>query len=231
MMEKDYVLGWLLFGFSNTKLIFKGRTALSKIFFPRIWRLSEDLDFSFDGKFDDIDLRSIFNLIEKGSKIKLRLKSKYQNPEYLQLKIQYQALLGKNWIKVDVTKEKVVEKPVVKTISKSYSDYPQFSIKVMHLDEVFAEKLRALVERKKSRDYYDIWKMLSLKTDKKKIRELFFKKCEIKQIEFKNMEQLFPKDLEEILRPYWERELSRLVSPIPDLTMVLNQLKNNLTCL
>ena len=47
IVEKDYVLGWLLFGFAkNRKLVFKGGTALSKIYFPRIWRLSEDLDYS-----------------------------------------------------------------------------------------------------------------------------------------------------------------------------------------
>ena len=46
MIEKDYVLGWLLFGLSGIKgLTFKGGTALSKIYFPKIWRLSEDLDF------------------------------------------------------------------------------------------------------------------------------------------------------------------------------------------
>jgi predicted nucleotidyltransferase component of viral defense system len=47
MIEKDYVLGWLLCGFAKEKnLVFKGGTALSKIYFPKIWRLSEDLDFS-----------------------------------------------------------------------------------------------------------------------------------------------------------------------------------------
>ncbi|MFQ6092333.1 MAG: nucleotidyl transferase AbiEii/AbiGii toxin family protein [bacterium] len=47
MVEKDYVLGWLLFGFSDVPaLVFKGGTALSKIYFPRTWRLSEDLDFA-----------------------------------------------------------------------------------------------------------------------------------------------------------------------------------------
>lgn len=45
IVEKDYVIGWLLFGFSLiNSLVFKGGTALSKIYFPKIWRLSEDLD-------------------------------------------------------------------------------------------------------------------------------------------------------------------------------------------
>ncbi len=91
MIEKDYVLGWLLFGFSKTKLVFKGGTALSKIYFPKIWRLSEDLDFSFEGDFNEINsqIEEILELVESKSGIKFKLKSVHQNPEYLQLKIQY----------------------------------------------------------------------------------------------------------------------------------------------
>jgi hypothetical protein len=42
MIEKDHVLGWLLFGISGIPdLVFKGGTALSKVYFPEIWRLPE----------------------------------------------------------------------------------------------------------------------------------------------------------------------------------------------
>jgi len=230
MIEKDYVLGWLLFGFSKTKLVFKGGTALSKIYFPEIWRLSEDLDFSFRGNFDKIEVEEILRFVEQESGIKFKLKSKYQNPEYLQLKIQYHALLGKNWIKVDVTKEKVIETPAEKPMKKMYPDYPGFNVNVMQLEEIFAEKLRALLERKKSRDYYDIWRMLSLKFDQGRVRKLFLEKCKIKGIEIEK-ENIFPENLEDILRSYWEKELSRLVYPIPDLRKAINDLKSKLTFL
>jgi len=230
MIEKDYVLGWLLFGFSKTKFVFKGGTALSKIYFPEIWRLSEDLDFSFRGNFYKIEVEEILRFVEQESGIKFKLKSKYQNPEYLQLKIQYHALLGKNWIKVDVTKEKVIETPAEKTMKKMYPDYPGFNVNVMQLEEIFAEKLRALLERKKSRDYYDIWRMLSLKYDQGRVRKLFLEKCKIKGIEIEE-ENIFPENLEDILRSYWEKELSRLVYPIPDLRKAINDLKSKLTFL
>ena len=53
-IEKDYVIGWVLKGISNNKfllesLVFKGGTALRKIYFTE-YRLSEDLDFTFNGK-------------------------------------------------------------------------------------------------------------------------------------------------------------------------------------
>jgi len=47
MIEKDYVLGWVLFGLMWVpELVFKGGTVLAKVYFPRTWRLSEDLDFA-----------------------------------------------------------------------------------------------------------------------------------------------------------------------------------------
>src|SRR5437762_1657068 len=50
IVEKDYVLGWLLAGFAAhrfaaTTWIFKGGTCLKKCFFET-YRFSEDLDFS-----------------------------------------------------------------------------------------------------------------------------------------------------------------------------------------
>jgi len=47
IIEKDYALGWIMMGIYNSSLkrslIFKGGTALSKIYFPLNWRISEDL--------------------------------------------------------------------------------------------------------------------------------------------------------------------------------------------
>ena len=52
-IEKDYVIGWILKGISAFKylkerLLFKGGTALRKIYFHD-YRLSEDMDFTFRG--------------------------------------------------------------------------------------------------------------------------------------------------------------------------------------
>ncbi|MDZ4063878.1 MAG: nucleotidyl transferase AbiEii/AbiGii toxin family protein, partial [Coriobacteriia bacterium] len=52
VIEKDYVLTWLLFGLASSplreRLAFKGGTALKKIYFPD-YRYSEDLDFTVVG--------------------------------------------------------------------------------------------------------------------------------------------------------------------------------------
>lgn len=235
MIEKDYVLGWLLFSVSKIPgLVFKGGTALSKIYFPEIWRLSEDLDFAFPEE----DLSHVLPQIEqalaqseRASGIKFKIKSQHLNPLYLQLKMQYDALLGRNWVKLDVTKEGVLDAVRSRKLKQAYSDYPNFNLKVESLEEIFAEKLRALIERSKCRDYYDVWQLQKLKPNQKKTRSLFFKKCEVKKIKFERTAQFFPPDLQEVLRPYWERELGRLVRPLPDLDAVLVEMRKRLNFL
>lgn len=230
IVEKDYVLGWLLFGFSKiSSLVFKGGTALSKIYFPEIWRLSEDLDFSLlDNDFSAVSKKAqeIFKLIEKNSEIKLILKSEFSNPEYLQFKIQYSAIISRNWVKVDITKNDLVENPVLKSIKRAYSDYIDFKIKVESVEEIFCSKLRAVIERKKCRDYFDLWKLSKLSIDLGKAKRILREKLMIKGIKLTKVTQIFPEYLNEILVPYWERELGRLVYPLPDLELVLKELKN-----
>jgi predicted nucleotidyltransferase component of viral defense system len=231
MIEKDYVLGWLLFSISGINdLTFKGGTALSKIYFPRIWRLSEDLDFVYLKDFRNIlrTLPEIFARIEELSGIKLALKSHYSNPDYLQLKIQYNAVLGKNWIKVDVTRESPIDKTPNRKLIQTYSDYPSFKVGVESIEEIGAEKIRSLVERKKCRDYYDVWQLMKLKFNMDNLKKMLKKKFEYKGIEIKGLQEIFPPDLSEILEGYWNRELGRLIYPVPDLEIVIREMKNHL---
>jgi len=232
IVEKDYVLGWLLFGMKDIGgLVFKGGTALSKIYFPKTWRLSEDLDFAFTG--DDftgiIDAMSgILDKISKENGIKFRIKSKFSNPLYIQFKIGYDAVIGKNWIKIDATKETVLDKIEKKELNKSYSDYPAFSTKVESIEEIFSEKIRSLIERTKCRDYFDVWKLCSTDFDRRKLKKLFREKCKIKGIQFSGIDEMFPSDIENIIMPYWQQELGRLLNPLPDLATVLDELKAKL---
>ena len=235
IVEKDYVLGWLLYGLKDfDNLIFKGGTALSKIYFPEMWRLSEDLNFAFTGKsFNKIAERieGALDKISKESHIKFKLKNKFTNPLYFQLKIGYTAIIGMNWIKVDATKENVMDTVNKKELQRTYSDYPTYIVNVESLEEIFSEKIRSLIERTKCRDYFDVWKLCSMKYKKDRLKELFRKKCEIKKIEFECFEQIFPPDIRDTLLPYWERELGRLASPLPDLDVVLKELRQKLSFL
>lgn len=50
LAEKNYVNSWILYAIYSSPLSeqlgFKGGTALGKLYFPEIWRFSEDLDFT-----------------------------------------------------------------------------------------------------------------------------------------------------------------------------------------
>lgn len=234
MIEKDYVLGWLLFGLSGIKdLTFKGGTALSKVYFPRIWRLSEDLDFVYEEDFREIvnALPKIFERVEKLSGIRLVLKTHHSNPEYLQVKIQYDAVLGRNWIKVDVTREIPIEKVLNRKLSHGYSDYPSFKVRVESVEEIGAEKIRSLMERKKCRDYYDVWQLMKVRIDRGKLKKMLKRKFEYKGIEIKGLEGIFPTGLPDMLKGYWDRELGRLIHPVPELEIVIHELQNQVDSL
>ena len=53
--EKNYVNSWILWTIYTSpygdNLLFKGGTALSKLYFPETWRYSEDLDFGVEGEY------------------------------------------------------------------------------------------------------------------------------------------------------------------------------------
>jgi len=229
MVEKDYVLGWLLYGLAQDRdLVFKGGTALSKVYFPRIWRLSEDLDFSLvNGELKTLleGIGSVLDDVKKKSGIEFVLKSSHINADYLQIKVQYKGVMDRNWIKVDVTLDDVVDRPVIKAIPREYSDYVPFSVRVESLEEILASKLRAAIERKKCRDYFDLWKLFQMDFDRQKIKRVFARKLAVKSLAYEGPGRIFPADLKETLKPYWERELGRLVNPIPDMEAVLAELR------
>jgi len=235
IVEKDYVLGWLLSELSRLDgLVFKGGTALSKVYFPETWRLSEDLDFAFTGKDFSHLLEEIPNglrTLSERSGVRFEVRNQFTNPEYMQMKIRYEALLSINWAKVDATKEDVLDKVQSRRLKNVYSDYPDFSVRVESLEEIFSEKLRSLIERKKCRDFYDVWRLCSTDFDRVKLLKLFRKKCELKDIEYTGMNDILGNETMGILEPYWERELGRLLNPLPDLREMLSELTKKLAFL
>jgi predicted nucleotidyltransferase component of viral defense system len=232
IIEKDYVLGWVLFGISQTtELVFKGGTALAKVYFPETWRLSEDLDFvtvwgSTAGVAEIVE--EALGGAAKASGLDLAVASRHANPGYVQIKVRYAGPLGRNWLKVDVTPEAPMAAAQARRLSRVYSDYPEFRVPTESLEEIMAEKLRALIERKKVRGYYDVWRMTQFDLDHAQTRALFAAKLAVKHITHAGAAVVFPPGLAATLADYWERELGRLVHPVPNMTQVLDALREEL---
>lgn len=236
VLARDYALGWLLYGISQSsmgkKLFFKGGTSLSKIFFSERWRLSEDLDFTI---FDEIDPDSVEKVLEKevpeiiknkiGMEVRLK-KRPHSNEGFLTSKFQYDGPLGKDTVKLEITKENKPYDSETRKVPQTY-DYPKFDVHVYTLDEILAEKMRSIIQRKKIRDYYDVWRLLKTqKFDKEAIKKIFLEKMKIEGTPYAGIDQFFPDGIAKTLEPYLEIGLTRLSrEPLPPLQKILDELR------
>ena len=238
LIEKDYLLGWILKGISSCsisdKLVFKGGTALSKIYYPGDWRISEDLDFTVldNSKIDDLfsilreELPSIVE--DESGGIGLDFKGPLIHEDFLRVSIGFMGPITRHRTKIEVTKEKVLGDYRMIRMPIEY-DYPDFSLLVYTLDNILAEKLRSLIERTKIRDYYDVWKLLGMNlVDKELLRKRFYEKCRGKDIVFSGVSQFFPERLFETLEPHLE-DLTRMsTEPLPKMEVMLDDIKEKI---
>jgi len=63
-------------------------------------------------------------------------------------------------MRIDVSVVNIVFGFDVKTYSSPYIDIPPFSIRVLKLEEIIAEKIHALLKRNNARDLYDLFFLL-----------------------------------------------------------------------
>lgn len=236
-IEKDYVLGWILMGIqknpkTSNSWIFKGGTCLKKCFFDN-YRFSEDLDFTLtdhaqmNESFILTALKEIANWVYEESGIEIPLKSisieLYTNLHGFlssQAKLSYLGPLKQKQrsslptIKLDLTThEKIVLAPERLTIFHGYSDKPSHSSKALcySYEEIFAEKLRALVERARPRDLYDIVHLYQERQrlkEKAKFFESFEQKCSFKNVPLPNFETIDRHPQKTILFSEWKNMLS-----------------------
>lgn len=254
IVEKDYALGWLLAGIHHhpalkDRWVFKGGTCLKKCYFET-YRFSEDLDFSCpkDGIPTEQDLKTIFAEISEwvmsaaGLEIPVDGLSfeVFQNPratESIQGKISYRGpvrpqlnVRGLPRIKLDLTfDEPVVLAPVIREVSHPYSDAPSGGIKVLcyGYEEIFAEKTRALAQRLRPRDLYDVihlHRRLDLNPNQKVVRETLETKCKTRGIAFPTFEALQNHSNRTLLESEWENQLGHQLPTLPPFDQFLGEL-------
>lgn len=236
LTEKDYVNSWILKAIFTSRLkdnlVFKGGTALSKIHFPERWRFSEDLDFTFRGSdFDEFNhlqdiLRKGLGRVSEESGIEFDIRSFHENPEYAQVKVQYDAILQqKNTTSLDVFGGEEIYF-TVQSIDHSFEDIPEFVIQIYSVEEIFVEKLRSLFQRARARDYFDLYQLITSKDfDEEKINKALLKKSKSRKVEI-DMNKFF--DQTEDIRAYWNRALDRLTPSKPEYGEVNSTIQNYL---
>ena len=210
VVEKDYVLGWMLAGiYAHEELaeswIFKGGTCLKKCFFET-YRFSEDLDFTLrnEAHIDETFLKRVFAEVgtwvydETGIEIPAKQQEfdVYRNPRgnlSCQGKISYKGPVSPTRplprVKLDLTAdERVVLSPETIEIFHPYSDAPEEGIEVLAYDyiEAFAEKFRALAERTRPRDLYDVvnlYRNTDARPEQQRFVDVLREKCAFKGIQ------------------------------------------------
>ncbi len=162
-----------LYSFSESrKIVFKGGTAVHLIF--KAPRFSEDLDFTVElNQKDFLSLiKRVFNEFSKQEEVEFKDRKTITGKRFL-MTASPSILPYKVFVNLDFSfREKVfeIEKSIIKV------DYPiVFSSYVYHLSkqEIVAEKIRALMTRRKERDLYDLWYLLNqgVSLDNKLIKE------------------------------------------------------------
>lgn len=177
-------------------------------------------------------LEDCFGALNEKSGMAFSLTEFHATAGHIIATVQFIGPLGKNSIRIDISlDETLVEVPFRKKVAEEYPDMEKFDIFVYSLDEIFVEKLRSIIQRGKSRDYFDAWMLLNKGSfDKAKIKELFVKKCEYKNIEPRYGLFFETAKLNEA-RDFWKTGLARLMNDVPDFDTVIQDLKIELSFL
>jgi len=240
-IEKDYVLGWLLAGIAHDtelfeKWVFKGGTCLKKCY-SETYRFSEDLDYTLtdikhiNEKFLTDRFKKISAWVYENSGIEfieetIRFEI-YQNSEgktTVEGRLNYVGPLQRrnnpHRIKLDLTAEEILVLPaVLKNVHHPYSDGSPHKIKALCYDfsEIFAEKIRALSERARPRDLYDVIHLYKHVSGERPavIFDVLKKKCKYKSIPLPTMALIAKHPKLHELENEWNNMLLHQVPMLP----------------
>jgi len=259
VIEKDYALSYILAGISAQKalhrsLVFKGGTALKKLFFGQ-YRFSEDLDYStikaprgkeLAGALEAAGLESKRRLLEYGpfEVVFKRYEERDPHPhgqEAFTFNIQFP------WhpsplcrIKIEISHdEPVILKPEDRPLIHGYEESLEVRVQCYQLPEIVAEKLRTLLQthqklaargwnQPRARDYYDLWRLFSMYGDTidwGKLLRTLRQKCEHRKVSFRGAEDFFTEELLSEAKTHWTGALGAFVSDLPPFQKTIDDLR------
>lgn len=155
--EKDYFLALvskIIYDSQlSSKIIFKGGTALHHCYIPQS-RFSEDLDFSSAG--NAITLEEVQKTIN--SQAFLEVKDTYVSKATIKIeRLKYRGLFDQpNSLKVEID---FIQKTILPAQVREYKNVwgLKTKVRVMNIKEICSEKIRAMSDRARYRDFYDYY--------------------------------------------------------------------------
>lgn len=187
-------------------VFFKGGTAIHLLWDAP--RFSEDLDFTVEmpEKEFAVFINAVFDEIEREEEVGFKQRKTIAGKRFL-LTAKPNVLSYATFINLDFSFREKVLQPVKSAVDTEYPII--FTSFVHHLskEEVVAEKIRAILNRKKERDLYDLWFLLSkgIKINKGLVQEKlsYYKiRGDFRELLLKRLEQFSEKDYVIDLRPF-----------------------------
>lgn len=266
VLERDYLLSWVLAGLGEVEplratLVFRGGTALKKCYFGD-YRFSEDLDFSgLEGvPTGDAMERAVREACDVASKLL---------DEYAPVEITWERYTEREphpggqeaftirgrmpWQKLPQTRvmiETAVDENVLKPAPKrriihEYGEPLGAEVRVYSLEEVVAEKLRAILQhvetlekrgwsRSRARDYYDLWRVLGAYKDRMDLTDFgsfLREKCAVRDVAFKGPDDFFQDRMLAYVEKTWDQWLGPLVPGLPSFETVISGLRPQVAAL
>lgn len=203
-VERDYVFGWLLKGiyeneYLRRRLVFKGGNCLRKAFYPDT-RFSSDLDFSAESELDvdvlaaevnrcceavgaicGVEFITDRNTFAEGPALDRQRRSYKGRVYFTDFSGQQDDLTIS--VKVDVTDFDRLHLPAVtRPLIHGYSDGAACTADLvcMSLEEIVANKLKCLIQRRHSHDLFDLVYATfidrSIEVDRGQVMRTFFGK-------------------------------------------------------
>ncbi len=255
VVEKDYVLGWVLMGIAQHPLlsrwVFKGGTSLKKCFFET-YRFSEDLDFTVPNEmvYETDAYRNallectrliseetgiefpepgieVIESHDKQGRTTFSGKISYRGP----LKQQAKTLPR---ITIDLTQhEIIVENPEKRYIRHFFSDapIPPISILCYSVNEILAEKTRALYERQgRARDVYDVVNISRNhreEIDPQRALIVLKRKFEFKALTLPSLEGFISSIDFSTLEENWDQQLKHQLPVLPPAQSYFDELRES----
>jgi len=266
VLERDYLLSWVLAGIHavdvlRESLVFKGGTALKKCYFGE-YRFSEDLDFSTTGAVPageamEDAIREVcdaaVNQLDDYAAISLSCERYTERDPHPAGQEAFTIRAQLPWhrtpqtrIMVETAVDERVLKPVVeRPVIHEYGEPLDVRIQVYALEEIVAEKLRAILQhvealqargwsRSRARDYYDLWRILGTyrrSLDLSDFAAFLADKCAVRGVTFKKPADFFPDAMLAYVEKTWGQSLGPLVPDLPEFGTVIDELRPQVTAI
>lgn len=266
VIERDYVQSWIIAGINRVRdlhetLVFKGGTALRKCYFGE-YRFSEDLDFTgLDGVPTDVGMESAIReacreaavLLDEYAPVEITSERYTERDPHPAGQEAFIIRARFPWhsrpqtrVMVEITvDEPVMRPPRLREIRHEYGESMQLAVRVYALEEIIAEKMRAILQhiqlldqrgwsRSRARDYYDLWRILNTFPDRLDLSSFptFLRnKCAVRQVSFDTPEDFFQDILLIYVKKTWEQLLGPLVPELPSFDTVIGELRPQIATL